>query len=128
MPYLKKAGRRSTTRTKTDNRNARVRVYCTEEWKRLRRGYLMQQPTCELCDRRGIISLAKDVHHARSFQLLRGAERLYYAYSPDNLIALCKECHAWVHRHGPTYDTDLDAEAKAADETFGRGIIPNKAL
>ena len=127
MPYLTKPKRKRTSH-RTDNRNARQRIYCTEEWKRLRRGYLMQQPTCELCDRRGIITLAVDVHHARSFQLLKGAERIFYAFSPTNLIALCKECHAWVHRHGPTYETDLDAEAKAADETFGPGIIPTKMI
>lgn len=128
MPYLIKSHKKKTRTRNTSSRASRVRVYCTERWKRLRVGYLMAHPTCELCEARGIVTLAVDVHHARSFQLYDGAERLMYAYSPGNLIALCKHCHAWVHRHGATHETDIDAEAKAADEAFGPGIIPHREL
>lgn len=129
MPYLVKTQKKKRkTRRQTDNRAKRTSVYCTERWKRLRIGYLMAHPTCELCEARGIVTLAVDVHHMRSFQLYDGAKRLYHAYNPGNLMALCKHCHAWIHRYGATRDTDLEAEAKAADEEFGKGIIPHSEI
>ena len=130
MPYLKKAKRRvgSTTRRKTDTREARQSIYRTERWKRLRHGYLMHHPVCELCDARGIVTLAVDVHHRRSFQVDVGAQRLFYAYNAGNLMALCKACHAFIHRHGATYYTDTDTEAAAADEAFGKGVPPHKYI
>ena len=129
MPYLKKSKRHSaSTRRKTESRKLRQSVYCTERWKRMRIGYLMQHPVCELCERRGIVTLAVDVHHIRSFQLSRGDEMLFHAYNPANLMALCKHCHNFIHRHGATTYTDLDQEAEEADRIYGRGIIPQKEI
>lgn len=128
MPYLEKAKKRprSVKTWSNEARSQRVRVYCTERWKRLRIGYLMAHPTCELCEARGIVTLAEDVHHASSFQLYDGALRLAKAFDSSNLIALCKHCHAYIHRFGATRETDLEAEARAADEDFGNGVIPHK--
>ena len=32
---------------------------------------------------------------------------LYKAYDTDNLVSLCKECHAWLHRGGTTRGIDI---------------------
>ena len=127
MPYLNKSKKRPRT-SRGKSRETRVRVYCTERWKRLRIGCLMEHPLCELCEARGIVTLAEDVHHRSSFQLYEGAMKLYKAFDSNNLMSLCKHCHAWVHRYGAVRDTDIEVEAAAADEAFGRGVVPHKYI
>lgn len=128
MPYLNKPKKKRQRDSRGDRRQARVRIYCTEKWKRIRIGCLLEHPLCELCEARGITTLAEDVHHRSSFQLYDGAMKLYKAYDSNNLMSLCKACHAWIHRHGAVRDTDIEAEAEAADRAFGPGIVPHKYI
>lgn len=126
MAYInkpkKKKGRRSAQAEA--ERNKKRDIYRTERWKRLRMGYIMAHPLCELCEARGIVELAVDVHHKDSFAKYQGSERLWRAYNPANLAALCKACHGWVHRNGVTFDLDIEAEAAVLDDIFGKGTKP----
>jgi 5-methylcytosine-specific restriction protein A len=124
MPYLKKPKTQRVKQIRTDTYTKRRKVYQTERWKRLRLGKLHSQPTCEICDARGIISLAVDVHHADSVTNYDGEMLLYKAYDPDNLVSLCKECHSWLHRGCTTRGIDIKQVAEELDKEFGPGIKP----
>ena len=126
MPYLKKPKTQRVKQIRTDTYTKRRKVYQTERWKRLRLGKLHSQPTCEICDARGIISLAVDVHHADSVTNYDGEMLLYKAYDPDNLVSLCKECHSWLHRGGTTRGIDIAQVAEQLDAEFGPGIKPSR--
>jgi 5-methylcytosine-specific restriction protein A len=109
-----------------DRAKARRKIYQTEQWKRVRIGKLMEQPVCELCDARGIVTLAVDVHHADSITNYEGDMMLLKAYDPGNLVSLCKECHAWLHRIGTTNGINVEQSAKDLDNEYGPGIRPFK--
>ena len=57
----------------------------------------MQQPLCELCLAKGIINAAEDIHHIDSFMNYTGTKRLSKAFDFNNLMSICKECHAKEH-------------------------------
>ena len=68
----------------------------------------MKQPLCELCQLRGITTLATDVHHKDSFLNYNDQKRVSVAYDPDNLMSLCKPCHAELHKKGTTHGFNKD--------------------
>ena len=76
MPYLHKPKRKTVRQIRSDAYNKRRKIYQSEQWKRTRLGKLHDQPTCELCDARGIVTLAVDVHHADSVTNYDGAMML----------------------------------------------------
>jgi HNH endonuclease len=59
-------------------------------WKRLRDSYVKAHPFCEECFKKGIMVPVEEVHHIRP--LSEGGN-----HSKDNLISLCKSCHARIH-------------------------------
>lgn len=65
----------------------------------MRIAYLDTHPTCEICAQKGVLSAAVDVHHRVSFTEFVGLKRLEMAFNPNNLMALCKECHTNIHLH-----------------------------
>lgn len=72
--------------------------YNTALWRRLRRSYLMSHPLCERCQERGIIKPAIDVHHINEISNAGSRMEAYdIAFDSNNLQALCKECHQWLH-------------------------------
>lgn len=109
MPYLKKAPKRpreaASDKTST--------VYNSRRWQRLRQQYIADHPLCEFCFALGVLRPAVDVHHRDSFTNYTGAAQLAHAYDWDNLITLCKEHHAFLHRKGRTHGLNL---AKEVDE------------
>lgn len=94
MPTLKKS--KSLT-VKHINRAERQSVYNTQEWKLLRKSYFMKQPLCELCLQNGILKDGEDVHHIISPFKYKDKRKHYFAYNPDNLLTLCKDCHSNIH-------------------------------
>ena len=54
---------------------------------------------CQECMKKGLITPATQVHHRVSpFQRgLSDADFQYYAWSLDNLEAICRDCHAAIH-------------------------------
>lgn len=59
------------------------------DWRRFRIGYLMRHPICADCERRGILTVAEEVHHIRK---VRDAPEL--RLSESNVIGLCVSCHS----------------------------------
>lgn len=99
MPYLKKA---TKERIRNYNRQERQQIYTSAKWLKLREAKLMNNPLCELCLEKGIITPAIDIHHRDSFMNYQGVMRLYKAYDYSNLLSLCKECHSALHKGGTT--------------------------
>ena len=59
-------------------------------WKRIRDSYVKQHPLCEQCLKEGRYVPTEEVHHIKP--LAEGG-----THDRDNLIALCKSCHARIH-------------------------------
>lgn len=82
-------------------------LYNTSQWKNLRRNYFILHPLCEECLKRDIIKPTEEIHHIKP--ILTGKTKLEMeslAYDPNNLIALCKECHHKQHsNYGRTNKT-----------------------
>lgn len=96
MPYLKKPIKQHN---KAFKREERQKIYQSARWKELRQSKLMQQPLCELCLAKGIVTPAIDVHHIDSFMNYIGIERLAKAFDYKNLQSVCKFCHSSLHCH-----------------------------
>lgn len=63
--------------------------YSTAHWRRLRLAKLAEQPTCEVCDRRGVCILASHVDHVVA--IASGGE----PFPPTaKLMSLCPSCHS----------------------------------
>ena len=109
MPYLKKS---HTQKNRQVNKEQRTDIYQSKQWKELRLSYIMQHPLCEICLALGKITPAEDIHHKDSFLNYSGNMRLKVAYDYNNLIALCKQHHSYLHRNGTTHGLNLDAVVK----------------
>jgi len=58
-------------------------------WRRVRTAYIRTHPLCELCEQRGRLRPAEEVHH--KLPLANGG-----THDRDNLQALCKSCHSSI--------------------------------
>ena len=72
------------------DRDPAVRRRYGRAWKRIRDSYVQQHPLCEVCQKDGRLVAAEEVHH--KVPLSEGG-----THARDNLIALCKSCHARIH-------------------------------
>ena len=78
--------------------NQSDKYYNTKQWKELRVEYKRNHPLCEECLSNGIIKPTEHIHHKIEF--LKGnteAERERLLLDPNNLEALCLECHRKKH-------------------------------
>lgn len=100
MPFLKKPKKEPVRKVNNEDRQ---QIYQNKKWKDLRKAKLMKNPLCEMCLQKGKTTPAIDVHHKDSFLNYEGNRRLEVAYNYDNLLSVCKECHAELHKNGRTY-------------------------
>lgn len=100
MPYLKKEVKKKPINY---NREKRQKIYQSVRWKKLRQVKLMANPLCEICLSKGIVKPAVDVHHKDSFINYTDKTMMWKAYDFNNLMSLCKECHAKLHKNGTTH-------------------------
>lgn len=73
-------------------------IYNSVRWRKLRQAYFIQNPLCELCLKEDKINPTEEIHHIKPIltgQSLLEKEEL--AYDPNNLLALCKDCHHRLH-------------------------------
>lgn len=77
-------------RYETYDRDPATRRRYGRVWKRIRDSYVQQHPVCELCQRDGKVVPTEEVHH--KVPLAEGG-----THARNNLIALCKPCHAKLH-------------------------------
>lgn len=100
MPTLNKLKKPKELSYKLHGKSKDIyKLYNTQTWRRLREGYLMEHPLCENCLLVDKITPAKEVHHIKPIS--RGVdeyEMRCLAYDPNNLRALCEECHDEEHR------------------------------
>lgn len=82
------------------DRDPAVRSRYGRGWRRVRDSYIRRHPLCESCAELGLTVPAAEVHHR--LPLARGGTD-----DRDNLIALCRSCHARIH-------------AKSGDRWHGR--------
>lgn len=70
----------------------------TTQWLRLRRETLTAHPLCEACEADGFVTPATEVHHRRPVEYgINLTEKRRLMYDPDNLRALCHDCHVKAH-------------------------------
>lgn len=74
------------------------RLINSHVWHLLRAKKIASQPLCEDCLRVGRTRLAEEVHHERPVESGRDAtEMRMLAYTFENLVSLCRECHHARH-------------------------------
>ena len=71
-------------------RNPETRRRYGRAWKRIRDRYVALHPFCEMCFKEGRSVKAEEVHHIKP--LAEGGD-----HSQENLVALCRSCHARIH-------------------------------
>lgn len=86
---------RKKPRERTYNKEAYQDVYNTPRWKRLRARKVRENPLCEECLRKGVITQVEEVHHVRPFDI--NDPEGTGAYNYDNLVSLCIPCHKAAH-------------------------------
>ena len=77
-------------------RDKAIRRKYGRAWKRIRDKYVSQHPFCERCFEKGIVVPVDEVHHIKP--LSEGG-----THDQENLIALCKSCHAKIHAERGDY-------------------------
>lgn len=75
-----------------------IKLIHTSRWMRLRRDTLTAHPLCERCHSEGYVTPATEVHHRRPVdEGINYNEKYRLMYDPNNLCALCHDCHVKVH-------------------------------
>lgn len=90
------------------------RFYKSRAWQECRDGYARSKGgLCELCLSRGLYRAGKVVHHIRHLTPDNiGDPAVSLAW--NNLMLLCQDCHAEVHRHNERrYIVRVDGKVEA---------------
>lgn len=85
-----------------------TKIMNSQRWHNLQSEILRAKPYCERCEAKGWRIPSKVVHHIKPIESghsMDEYERL--AYDPENLQALCHQCHADIH------SKELDSFSKA---------------
>lgn len=87
--------------SKEERRLERQEIYQSKRWKEVRKYMRENYPLCQDCLKKGIIKPMEEVHHIKSpfVKGLTDEEREWRAYTEENLVCLCRECH--LKRHNP---------------------------
>ena len=76
----------------------RKKIYQSERWRRMRAIKFANNPLCEECEKKGILTPAEDIHHIISFVGIDNPDKQYrLAFDYNNLMSLCKKCHQEIH-------------------------------
>lgn len=86
--------------------------YKTALWRNARRLYIQSVGgLCEQCYARGIIKHGDTVHH----KIHITPENIYdpnITLNPDNMILLCRDCHAELHKSQKRYKVEADGKLR----------------
>ena len=105
-----------------ENRPEQKRFYSSKKWRKLRDIYLKEHPLCERCSAAGRAQIAEHVHHKIELDE-KNYKNPMIALNPDNLEALCFDCHSKEHHQGDEidqnlfFDSDGNICAKNSEET-----------
>lgn len=101
MAYIEKRKIGAPSRKKeidTRRNNKWNKYYQNPKWKKLRQWYMSLHPICADCMINGRSVPATELHHIRPFGTGETErEKMELLLSPDNLVALCSECHDKRH-------------------------------
>lgn len=74
------------------------RFYTTRAWRKCRKTFLDSKGgLCEVCLKKGLIEPATEVHHKIPLTL-ENLNDPRISLNPDNLMALCEDCHHEQHQ------------------------------
>ena len=95
--------------TEQTNRQLRQYYYHLPQWQSLRQSYFAEHPLDELSLLSNKVEVAQDIHHLISpFQTGKTLTEISVLFlDPDNLIALSKVKHGYIHGH-PELLTDAE--------------------
>lgn len=86
--------KKSITRNKRDFQE----IYQDPRWISLRDWKRRENPLCEVCESLGRVKQMDDVHHIRPFWTGKNKDEVEsLAFDPDNVMSVCKKCHADIH-------------------------------
>ncbi len=104
MPTIKKPKPKPNAR-----RKQRQSLYQMKQWRNLSEWYRMTHPLCEVCANEDKVTPAVHVHHINSpfDNNLSEWERIARLLDPDNLMAVCQDCHNFLHGNVKKVADDL---------------------
>ena len=83
-----------------------VGFYSSEAWRKCREAYVKsRRGLCEQCLKRGIITPAELVHHKKPITPMNINDP-NITLNWENLMAVCRDCHAELHRGRKRYKAD----------------------
>lgn len=88
--YCEEHNKLENKRYEKYERDPIVRKRYGSTWRKVRQLYVRNNPYCEICFRNKIMVPVEEVHHIKP--LSEGG-----TYDKNNLISLCKSCHARIH-------------------------------
>lgn len=98
--------------------------YNSSAWERCRAAYLSEHPYCERCLAAGRIVPAEHVHH-KVWLTQENIDDPMVTLGPDNLEALCHDCHTREHHVLGEVDPDLffDLNGNLCKRSRGHGSL-----
>lgn len=80
------------------NSERKLSYYNSHGWKSLSKVYKIYHPLCDCCMVDNKVTSVQDVHHLIYFDNQPiNAKKYMLLTDEDNLIGLCKDCHAKIH-------------------------------
>ena len=100
-------------------------IYNSREWRELRTRKLRANPLCELCQQKGIVTAAHQVHHIHPIEdSTSKAEMRKWAFMWENLQSVCDQCHNDIHKAEGKGTKALAIErAKQRQDRWADGLI-----
>lgn len=104
---------RDKKRPQSYRKQQRQSMYSKSEYRKLRDWYYQCHPICEDCQRIGLLTEAKDIHHVMSpyDPNISPAESYRRLMDENNLVSLCRYHHNL--RHGNCKKDEIDEFEKA---------------
>lgn len=96
--YKQKREEQTKSRSKKHN-DYWNKYYQDHRWKTLRNWYYNIHPTCEVCDKEGIVTPAEHIHHLHRFSSgITEEAKFNLLLNPNNLCSCCVQCHKIFHK------------------------------
>ena len=110
--------------TKNQQRD-KAEIYNSREWKALRIEKLRANPICEMCEKERVVRSSRCVHHIIPIETAKTKQHMReLAFNPNNLMSLCFECHAKIHKQLGSNTKKIVAErSEARQQRWKDGLM-----
>lgn len=124
MPTIYRPGKKKRVYRKDTNNAKRHEIYNTRRWRDMRSAILRERPLCPVCEARGRIEAATQVHHTSGFMNEDDSIDMLRAYDYRTLLPLCNVCHGMEHSRqgGRTQGFSLPALIRYEDQSGAYGV------